>query len=341
MIDPSKRSQQMTLWGTRDATSLQVSDCGTTRLISLDGTNIHPFGRGVVPVNRLAPQDNKKLSKMIATYSPSGIASSQSVSLQSSLESKLAAQLPTGGLTMFIKGWKRKATPSGRLYCQLVPSVRPIDVSDYGLWPTPTAVNPSDGTPYHKQLEQLKERRKRAKEQGLNGSGRSMSLSMAAQMQPYMALWATPTANDHKGSGPTVIRKDGKNRTWDRLDYATEQGMTLWATPNTMDGMKARSLESLNRAKTKGGCANLKDQIHPALWATPSANDAKKGANCNPNKVRHSVTRQAITFGKQANGSSAQTESKGSLNPAFPCWLMGIPSAWLSSMRQAMQSYRK
>jgi hypothetical protein len=36
-------------------------------------------------------------------------------------------------------------------------------------------------------------------------------------------MWPTPTASDHKGSGPTVIRKDGKNRLNDRLDYATEQ----------------------------------------------------------------------------------------------------------------------
>lgn len=36
--------------------------------------------------------------------------------------------------------------------------------------------------------------------------------------------WPTPTVSDFKGSGPTVIRKDGKDRTYDRLDYATEQG---------------------------------------------------------------------------------------------------------------------
>lgn len=35
-------------------------------------------------------------------------------------------------------------------------------------------------------------------------------------------FWPTPTACDHKGAGPTNIRKDGKNRTNDRLDYATE-----------------------------------------------------------------------------------------------------------------------
>ena len=36
-------------------------------------------------------------------------------------------------------------------------------------------------------------------------------------------MWPTPTGSDHKGSGPTLIRKDGKDRSFDRLDYATEQ----------------------------------------------------------------------------------------------------------------------
>jgi len=36
-------------------------------------------------------------------------------------------------------------------------------------------------------------------------------------------LLPTPTKSDHKRSGPTIIRKDGKDRTNDRLDYAVEQ----------------------------------------------------------------------------------------------------------------------
>ena len=34
--------------------------------------------------------------------------------------------------------------------------------------------------------------------------------------------WATPKARDWKGSGPTIIRKDGRSR-MDQLDYMTEQ----------------------------------------------------------------------------------------------------------------------
>ena len=37
--------------------------------------------------------------------------------------------------------------------------------------------------------------------------------------------WPTPTTSDRKGSGPTTVRSDGKDRTFDRLDYATEQGL--------------------------------------------------------------------------------------------------------------------
>ena len=53
-------------------------------------------------------------------------------------------------------------------------------------------------------------------------------LFQLAPSMPYIdetgsGWWPTPTASDHKGSGRTIIRKDGKNRLNDRLDYATEQ----------------------------------------------------------------------------------------------------------------------
>jgi len=46
------------------------------------------------------------------------------------------------------------------------------------------------------------------------------------RLQTAVALeekkWPTPTVSDYKGSGPTMVRKDGKRR-GDRLDYATER----------------------------------------------------------------------------------------------------------------------
>ena len=52
--------------------------------------------------------------------------------------------------------------------------------------------------------------------------GRSKPANLRDQVS-NMQNWPTPTANMHKGSSPAVIRKDGKDRSWDSLHYAVEQ----------------------------------------------------------------------------------------------------------------------
>lgn len=122
---------------TSNATSLQELEDGHTPLNLRDGHQSGLFGQDHVLVNHSAARENKKEKTMNDTCGPSGLTSSASAALQQSLASKLVARLPTGGLTMFIKGWKQKVTPAGRRYCQLAVSVRPISVIDCGLWPTP------------------------------------------------------------------------------------------------------------------------------------------------------------------------------------------------------------
>lgn len=75
-------------------------------------------------------------------------------------------------------------------------------------WPTPQARD------YRSGDEANSERMKRKLEQG-----RTIDLN-------DIVKWPTPTKSDYKGAGPTNIRKDGKNRANDRLDYAvyTPQG---------------------------------------------------------------------------------------------------------------------
>jgi len=51
-------------------------------------------------------------------------------------------------------------------------------------------------------------------------SGYHSNLEEAVAMRQQN--WPTPTGSDYKGSGPTIIRKDGRSR-MDRLDYVTEQ----------------------------------------------------------------------------------------------------------------------
>jgi len=71
-------------------------------------------------------------------------------------------------------------------------------------WPTPTYMNDSfyvDNSPK---------------------SDKRHSRGLASEVEYQTQNWPTPTMSDHKGSGPTIIRKDGKSR-MDRLDYVTEQ----------------------------------------------------------------------------------------------------------------------
>lgn len=48
--------------------------------------------------------------------------------------------------------------------------------------------------------------------------------------------WPTPTASDRVGSGPTIIRRNGKSRMDERLCYATEQDPRNWPTPDESKG---------------------------------------------------------------------------------------------------------
>lgn len=215
----------MSLNNTPNAISSPGSPDGPLPCSLRDGLQTDLFGLEAARASRFLLPDDKKVKKMIATYGPSGNVSSASAALQASMESKLRQQLPMGGLTMFIKGWRRMTTPSGRLYCQLVASDRPISGTDFGLWATPKCQNAN-----------------------------------------------TPGKHGRGGLG-------------------------------------------------------LQDQI--ALWPK----SARTG-----NRGTISCRRQVL--GVQDNGSIARTERKGSLNPAFPCWLMGFSSDVLSSMVSAMQSYR-
>jgi hypothetical protein len=106
------------------------------------------------------------------------------------------------------------------------------------------------------------------------------------------ASWPTPTTRDHKSGLSSEATMESNARPLSEV--------ATWATPQAFDANKCeRSSEKLAEAKTKGGCSNLREQVKEGIGAAPSVSGA------------------------------SSTASKGALNPAFVCWLMGYPDGWL------------
>jgi hypothetical protein len=189
---------------THNVTSSQELQDGHSPYNSRTGQQIDLFGREVAHASLSVLPDDKKVKMTKGTYGQYGCASLRSVNLQQSMESKLRAQLPTGGLTMFMKGWRHLTTPSGRLYFQLVQSVRPIKEIDYGLWPTPRS-----SAAMCESAENI-----------LNRGTRNSRL----EEDVAFSMWPTPNASDHRDRGsydnPCVQR---------RIEKGKQVGLTMLA----------------------------------------------------------------------------------------------------------------
>ena len=99
---------------------------------------------------------------------------------------------------------------------------RQFQLSDYARkWPTPRA------SEYKSPGMSIARREKGMAPEHLTVKGdynrKGLSKHSGDGLATAVARWPTPTHCDWKGSGPTVIRKDGKDRRQDRLDYAVEQ----------------------------------------------------------------------------------------------------------------------
>jgi len=111
--------------------------------------------------------------------------------------------------------------------------------------------------------------------------------------------WPTATANDFKGSGPTLMRRDGRMR-GDRLDYAAEQ---FWSTPRASDGEKGGPNQSFG-----AGGVPL-----PTLTQQVNGLCSHRGQTARSGEM---------SAEKPLAGSRQQ------LNPRFVTWLMGWPDHW-------------
>jgi len=189
-------------------------------------------------------------------------------------------------------------------------------VETYENWPTADTTNIGDGTPWEKSKRLLKERRARVKKavkEGKTkaGSGRSVNLAMAVQREKS---------------------REEKN----------------WATPQLMDFRSdIRKPEERSEKANKGGCSNLREQVHnwktdkekknwseesSKGWPTPKSRDWKGGLGTDKARQRNDLDKIVLLDGHQdqdkSNTSGKSRESSKVLNPNWVEQLMGLPVGW-------------
>jgi len=174
------------------------------------------------------------------------------------------------------------------------------------------------------------------------------------------SFWPTCAARDYKGESGAG-RQERKGNPADTLPNAVAQQygqaapakpstngnrLESWGTPSCMDTLPARSPEALARAKLKGGCKNLREEVHQ--WATPrtGATDNSRPNNkggiplgdqarraeqwitpqaCHIHALSPEVAKRDMEKGNQI---TLRHQNPGKLNPRWVETLMGLPIGW-------------
>jgi len=193
--------------------------------------------------------------------------------------------------------WKMKATKSHRFYFQLVPSMLPIEGTEFGLLPTPVSSDAGAGAIIGKN-DIYKETSGLPRKINQNGTDGSVGLGRLVQLLP------TPQTQ-----GLKECDQNGKTKFMDLGLLPTPRG-------NQVNGCDLNNVNIANRNK-----GNLEETV--AKWVTqgmlPTPMASDYGEKVTGLENQDSLVKRA----REITGQTSQ------LNPLFVNEMMGFPIGWL------------
>jgi hypothetical protein len=232
------------IWqASHNAISLPGLAGGAMHCVSRDGQTTGQSGRDRARASRSVSQAKAQRKQMTATSGPSSSHSLPPSVLLSLWENRLRQRLASLGSTECLLTWKASVTPQGRRLSRLVPSMRLIDATDFGLWPTPRAVDGAKGSRTPEGC---------AKEMARKGRLDDLPSTVT------IGLWPTPTTTDGSRGVGTIRPQD----TGIPLPQRVAQTVAMWATPMAHE---ARLRYQRRVGDTKGSQKSLTTEATDAL----------------------------------------------------------------------------
>ena len=294
-----------------NAIFLQELGFGVMRSSKQELQTILPFGQDLVPANHFHQQEMEKAQQ---TNDISGLNStvwSKSAALQKSLANRLQEKVEHLGSTLYKLTWRKKITPRGWSYSQLVASAhRTKDKDCIGLpkthWST---TRTTDGTGGPRPVEIRDGKAVRVSKT----TGQTFGINLADQAK--LSHWPTPLGQDQIGSARTTTKAQ------------------KWSDPSSRQQTQHTSL----------------DAARLAHWPTPIKSDARGSAGAEPRKmaelpnlVRLTGPMRLTATGQIQTGSTVEITSGGQLDPAHSRWLIGLPTEWDDcAVTVTLSSHRK
>ena len=300
MSEALRKSSPQTCGDSINVTSSLALGAGHLLSDSPESQTTGQSGREAVHVSRFRARDSGKELPINDISGPLFIGLSQSAILQSSLESRLRANLEGNGSPLYVLTWKHWDMPAGVPISRLRASARRTSANVSSGWPTPI------------------DNDHRKRETCVKGQDGKLSIAV------LLVGWPTPRASVNE-----TIRQDAAMRDYQRTDTGKSLAVTAqvmltgWSTPRSTES--GHTTGNPERALTHR--SRLEDQVFLAGWATPHApreHDSDHSAfRWNPNVNQDNPMMQIL--GRDAGLSDVPMEKRGQLNPGIFPLADGIP----------------